>query len=152
MMQLIHANIMILTISYVLLLLGKRKAFNTHFFTELVTAQLQALGFCDRASWANCEVRQKTIKVQQLNVYYQHFLNMFWAPLCPSSGEQDLCYCTWCAALVLLDVVGSGCGALRCRVRALWRLLFDSARTPQRSAPQPLPTTSSRTSAAHHVQ
>jgi len=25
----------------------------------------------------------------------------------------------WCAALVLLDVVGSGCGALCCRVRAL---------------------------------
>jgi len=24
----------------------------------------------------------------------------------------------WCAALVLLDVVGSGCGALRCRVQA----------------------------------
>jgi len=29
-----------------------------------------------------------------------------------------VCYCTWCAALVLLDVVGSGCGALRCRMRA----------------------------------
>jgi len=69
-------------------------------------------------------------------------LNMFRASLCQSSGEQDVCYCTWCAALVLLDVVGSGCGALRCGVRALWRL----ARTPQRSAPQPLPTTSSRTS------
>ena len=54
--------------------------------------------------------------------------------------------------LVLLDVVGSGCGALRCRVRALWRLLFNSAHTLQRSAPQPLPTTSSRTSATHHVQ
>jgi len=27
-----------------------------------------------------------------------------------------VCYCTWCAALVVLDVVGSGCGALRCRV------------------------------------
>ena len=27
-----------------------------------------------------------------------------------------MCYCTCCAALVLLDVVGSGCGALRCRV------------------------------------
>jgi len=27
--------------------------------------------------------------------------------------------------LVLLDVVGSGCGALCCRVRTLWRLLFD---------------------------
>jgi len=24
----------------------------------------------------------------------------------------------WCTALVLLDVVGSGCGALRCRMRA----------------------------------
>ena len=23
-----------------------------------------------------------------------------------------MCYCMWCAALVLLDVVGSGCGAL----------------------------------------
>ena len=30
-----------------------------------------------------------------------------------------MCYCMWCAALVLLDVVGSGCGALRCKVRAL---------------------------------
>jgi len=44
---------------------------------------------------------------------------MFRASLCPSSGEQDVCYCTWCAALVLLDVAGSGCGVLRCRVRAL---------------------------------
>ena len=55
--------------------------------------------------------------------------------------NKDLCYCMRCAALVLLDVVGSGCGALRCRVRIL-----------QRSAPQPLPTTSSRTSAAHRMQ
>jgi len=28
-----------------------------------------ALGFCDRASWANCEVREKTNKMQQLDVY-----------------------------------------------------------------------------------
>jgi len=41
---------------------------------------------------------------------------MFRASLCPSSGEQDVCYCMWCAALVLLDVVGSGCGALPCGV------------------------------------
>ena len=27
--------------------------------------------------------------------------------------------------LVLLDVVGSGCGTLPCGVRALWRLLLD---------------------------
>jgi len=65
------------------------------------------------------EVREKTNKMQQLDVYYQHFLNMFRASLCQSSGDQDVCYCTWCAALVLLDVVGSGCGALHCRVRAL---------------------------------
>ena len=88
--------------------------------------------------------------MQQLDVYYQRFLNMFRASLCPSSGEQDVCYCTWCSALVLLDVVGSGCGALPCGVWALWRLLFDnnlhSARYLQGSAPQPLPTTSSRTS------
>jgi len=50
--------------------------------------------------------------MQQLDVYYQHFLNMFRASLCPSSGDQDVCYCTWCAALVLLVVVGSGCRAL----------------------------------------
>ena len=86
-----------------------------------------ALGFCNRASWANCEVREKTNKMQQLDVYYQHFLNMFRASLCPSSGEQEVCYCRWCAALVLLDVVGSGCGALRCRVRALWRLPYNAA-------------------------
>ena len=39
-------------------------------------------------------------------------LSMFQASLRPSSGEQRLCYCIWCTALVLLDVVGSGCGAL----------------------------------------
>ena len=27
--------------------------------------------------------------------------------------------CIWCAVLVLLDVVGSGCGELRCRMRAV---------------------------------
>ena len=43
-------------------------------------------------------------------------LNMFRASLCPSLGEQRPCYCIWCVVLVLLDVVGSGCGAL------LWRM------------------------------
>jgi len=74
--------------------------------------------------------------MQQLDVYYQHFLNMFRASLCPSSGNQDVCYCMWCAALVLLDVVGSGCGALCCRLRALWRLLFDfTVLAPYNTAP-----------------
>jgi len=67
----------------------------------------------------NCEVREKTNKMQQLDVYFQQFLNMIRASLCPSSGERDVCYCMWCAALALVDVVGSGCGALPCGVRAL---------------------------------
>jgi len=41
------------------------------------------------------------------------------ASLCPSSGEQRPCYCIWCVVLVLLDVVGSGCGALCYRMRAM---------------------------------
>jgi len=42
-------------------------------------------------------------------------LNMFRTSLCPYSGEQIHCYCIWCVVLVLLVVVGSGCGALfRC--------------------------------------
>ena len=61
--------------------------------------------------------------MQQLDVYYQYFLNMFRVSLCSSSGDQDV---------------------LRCRVRAVWRLLLNSnlhsARTLQRSAPQPLPS------------
>ena len=32
--------------------------------------------------------REKTNKMQQLDVYYEHCLNMFRASLCPSSGEQ----------------------------------------------------------------
>ena len=32
---------------------------------------------------------------------------------------KTVCYCIWCTVLVLLDVVGSGCGALRCRMRAV---------------------------------
>jgi len=57
--------------------------------------------------------------MQHLDVYFQQFLNMFRASLCPSSDEEGVCYCMWCAALVLLDVVCSGCGALPCGVRAL---------------------------------
>ena len=78
--------------------------------------------------------------MQQLDVYYQHFLNMFQASLCPSSGEQDVCYCTWCAALVLLDVVGSSCGVLRCTVRE------------QEPSQCSHPTTQRPTTAINHIQ
>ena len=56
--------------------------------------------------------------VSTMKVSFQ-LLNMFRASLCSSSGEQRPCYSVWCVVLVLLDVVGSGCGALSCRMRAL---------------------------------
>ena len=49
------------------------------------------LGFPGNSTFY-CEVREKTNKMQQLDVYYQHFLNTFRASLCPSSGDQDVCY------------------------------------------------------------
>jgi len=71
-------------------------------------------------------------------------LNMFRASLCPSSGEQRPC------------VTSYGVLCWFCWIRTLWRLLSNSnlhsARILQSSAPQPLPTTSSRISAVHQMQ
>jgi len=100
-----------------------------------------------------CEVREKTNTVQQLDVYYHHFLNMFRASLCLSSGDQDVCYCKWCAGFCwmwLVAVVGR-C-VVGCEHCEESNSNLHSARTLQCSATQPLPTTSSRTSTAHHVQ
>jgi hypothetical protein len=57
-------------------------------------------------------------------------LNMFRASLCPSSGEQRPCYCIWCIALVLLDVVGSGCEALSCPTTATNHIQQNQNNTP----------------------
>jgi len=62
-------------------------------------------------------------------------LNVFRASLCPSTGEQRPCYCIWCIALVLLDVVGSGYGALRCRMRTM--LASNNAAPHNRYQPHP---------------
>ena len=40
------------------------------YYFEFVELRFYALGFCDRASWANCGVREKTNKMQQLDVYF----------------------------------------------------------------------------------
>ena len=94
--------------------------------------------------------REKTNKMHQSDAYYQ-LLSQHVSGIIMSifRRTKTVCYCIWCAVLVLLDVVGSGCGALRYRMRALWRLESNSnlhsAHTLQRSAPQPLPTTSSST-------
>jgi len=56
--------------------------------------------------------------MQQSDVYYQllsQHVSVIIMPIFRTT--KTVCYCMWCAALVLLDVVGSGCGALRCRVR-----------------------------------
>jgi len=71
--------------------------------------------------------REKTNKMQQSDVYYQLLSQHVSDIIMPIfRRSKTVCYCIWCTALVLLDVVGS--------------------------APQPLPTTSSRTSAVNHMQ
>ena len=62
---------------------------------------------CDRASWTNCGVREKTNKMQHMLIFNNistcfghHYAHL---------QENKTYYCMWCAALVLLDVVGSGC-------------------------------------------
>jgi len=63
---------------------------------------------------------EKTNKMQQSDVNYgllsQHVSGIIMPVF---KRTKTACYCIWCTALVLLDVIGSGCGALRCRVRAL---------------------------------
>ena len=67
-----------------------------------------------------CEEREKTNKMQQSDAYYQllseHVSGII---MLIFRRTKTVCYCIRCTALVLLDVVGSVCGALRCRMRAL---------------------------------
>ena len=54
--------------------------------------------------------------MQQSDVYYQllsQHVSGIIMPICRRT--TTVYYCIWCTELVLLDVVGSGCGALRCR-------------------------------------
>jgi len=63
--------------------------------------------------------REKTNKMQQSDVYYQLLSQHVSGIIMPIFRRtKTVCYSVWCTALVLLDVVGSGCGALRCRMRA----------------------------------
>jgi len=64
--------------------------------------------------------REKTNKMQQSDVYYELLSQHVSGIILPIFRRtRTVCYCMQCAALVLLDVVGGGCGALCCRVRAL---------------------------------
>jgi len=64
--------------------------------------------------------REKTRKMQQSDVYYQLLSERVSRIIMPIFRRtKTVCYCIRCTALVLLDVVGCSCGALRCRMRAL---------------------------------
>ena len=64
--------------------------------------------------------REKTNKMQQSDVYCQllsrHVSGII---MLIFRRTKTVCYCIWYTALVLLDAVGSACGALSCRMRAL---------------------------------
>jgi hypothetical protein len=58
---------------------------------------------------------KKTNKIQQLDVYFQLLSQHVSGIIMPIFRRtKTVCYSIWCTVLVLLDVVGSGCGALRC--------------------------------------
>ena len=66
--------------------------------------------------------REKTNKMQQSDVYYQLLSEHVSGIIMPIFRRtKTVCYRMRCTALVLLHVVGSDCGALRCRMRALRR-------------------------------
>jgi len=76
--------------------------------------------------------REKTNKIQKSDVYYQLLSQHVSGIITPIFRRtKTVCYCIWCTALVLLDVVGSGCGALRCRMSYffynLLGLLFEDS-------------------------
>ena len=57
--------------------------------------------------------REKTNKMQQSDVYYQLLSQHVLGIIMPIFRRtKTVCYCIWCTALVLLDAVGSSCGAV----------------------------------------
>ena len=63
------------------------------------------------------ESEEKTNKMQQSDVYYQLLSQHVSDIIMPIFRRtKTVCYCIWCTALVLLVVVGSGCGVLRFRM------------------------------------
>ena len=95
------------------------------------------LGSCDRESWAKCEerVNQQDATIRCLlsttvsTCFGHHYAHL------QEDKDRVLLHMVYCAG-------SAGCSNSN----------LHTARSLQRSAPQPLPTTSSRTSAAHHMQ
>ena len=63
--------------------------------------------------------RETTNNMQQSDVYYQLLSQHVSGVIMPIFRRaKTVCYCIRCTALVLPSVVGSGCGALRYKMRA----------------------------------
>ena len=69
-----------------------------------------------RKLWSERENQQDATVRCLLSILSQHVSGIIMPIL---RRTKTVCYCMWCTALVLLDVVGSGCGVLRCRMQAL---------------------------------
>ena len=77
----------------------KKKLLNTKVFNVPVTVHREQ----------SVKREKKPTRCNNQMFIINFCLNVFRASLCPSSGEQRPGYFIWCTALVLLDVVGSGC-------------------------------------------
>ena len=65
--------------------------------------------------------------MQQSDVYYQLLSQHVSGIIMPIfRRSKTVCYCIWCTTLFLLDVVGSGCEAVRCRIRAAYAHLQEN--------------------------
>ena len=65
------------------------------FVWKLHNEQLHALGSRDRASWAKYEESKN--KIFNNYIFIITFcLNIYPPSLCPSSGDEKVCYCIWC--------------------------------------------------------
>ena len=87
-------------------------------FNQLSTRLKKKLKEAQNTSFFNyvssCEMIEKTNKMQQMFIF--NSISTCFGHHYAHLQENKTYYCMWCAALVLLDVVGSDCGALPCRV------------------------------------
>jgi len=88
---------------------------STGYCDTILTLNVGMLCVSAKFISVNHEVREKTNKMQQLDVYYQHFLNMFWAyyahlqktKMCVTARSVLRWFCwMWLVAVVGRCIVG----------------------------------------------
>jgi len=99
------------------------------------TVHTRTLGSCDRASWAKCEERENEKDATIRCLLSTSVSTCFGHDYAHLQENKD--------RVTAYGVLSWFCW--------MW-LVASSARILQRSTPQPLPTTSSRTSSVHHMQ